>query len=324
MIASPLASGDVLADRRAGYAQMLFESGDHAAAGDLMRDALALAPGWAGGWFRLGEMREAAGDVEAAAQAWREALRVDPSDRAGASLKLRLVGHAHAIDAAPSAFVETLFDQYADRFDVSLVGKLAYRVPELLRQALDAAGAKRFSHVVDIGCGTGLMAERLRAAASFIEGCDISAGMLRKAKEKGVYDRLQRSDLQVMEPGERRADLVTAADVLIYVGALERVVATVAAMTLPGGLFAFSVEGHDGPEPLLLRPSRRYAHSESYVRDVLAKSGFAVVSLVSDALRTDRGEPVRGLIVVARKTSAAMETAVAAMSEDGEERVPLN
>ncbi|MGO4833463.1 SAM-dependent methyltransferase, partial [Rhizobiaceae sp. 2RAB30] len=32
----PLASGDLLADRRADYAEMLFASGDHAAAAELM------------------------------------------------------------------------------------------------------------------------------------------------------------------------------------------------------------------------------------------------------------------------------------------------
>jgi hypothetical protein len=36
-------------------------------------------------------------------------------------------------------------------------------------------------------------------------------------------------------------------------------------MLVRGGLFAFSVEAHDGPEDFVLRESRRYAHSEAYV-----------------------------------------------------------
>ena len=59
-------SGDVLADRRADYAEMLFASGDHAAAAELMLGALELAPDWSFGWFRLGEFHEAAGAGEAA------------------------------------------------------------------------------------------------------------------------------------------------------------------------------------------------------------------------------------------------------------------
>lgn len=64
-----LSSNDLLADRRADYAEMLFGSGDHAAAAELMLGALELAPNWAMGWFRLGEMQEAAGQKEAAAEA---------------------------------------------------------------------------------------------------------------------------------------------------------------------------------------------------------------------------------------------------------------
>jgi predicted TPR repeat methyltransferase len=85
-------SGDVAADRRADYAEMLFASGDHAAASELMAGIMTLAPAWATGWFRLGEMREAAGEIAGAADAWREALRLDPADRLGSALKLELVG----------------------------------------------------------------------------------------------------------------------------------------------------------------------------------------------------------------------------------------
>jgi len=48
-------SGDVIADRRADYARMLAESGDPAAAVELMEQALELAPDWAAGWLCLGD-----------------------------------------------------------------------------------------------------------------------------------------------------------------------------------------------------------------------------------------------------------------------------
>jgi predicted TPR repeat methyltransferase len=283
---------------------MLFQAGDHAAAASLLADTLALVPGWAAGWFRLGEMREAAGELAAAAEAWTEALRLDPADRLGASLKLGLIGAAHAIEAPPSAFVETLFDQYAESFDRALVERLAYRVPDLIAAALEAAGARAFAHVVDLGCGTGLMGERLRRAASFLDGYDLSSGMLKKAQAKRLYDRLSQQDLQTFDPAGLKADLVVAADVFLYLGALERIVAACAAILPEGGLLAFSVERHAGPEPMQLRPSRRYAHSEAYLRDLLAKAGLAIVSMEAHPIRMDRGEPIVGLIVVARRGRA--------------------
>jgi predicted TPR repeat methyltransferase len=297
----PRSSGDLIADRRADYAEMLFGSGDHAAAAELMLGALELAPAWTLGWFRLGEMHEAAGSLDAAAEAWRTALKLDPEDQAGATLKLELIGHAPGSSEPPPAFVEALFDQYAGTFDQSLVEKLGYRVPQLLFDAIARSGRSRFSHAIDLGCGTGLMGEKLRPISDFLEGFDISAAMLKKAEARGVYDRLTKANLQELSLPAAGADLVTAADVFMYLGALDGIFARVGSALAPGGLFAFSVEKHGEPEPFVLRDTRRYAHGRSYVEDVLRKSGLLLVSLDEDAIRQDRNAPVEGLIVLATR-----------------------
>jgi predicted TPR repeat methyltransferase len=299
-----LSSGDLLADRRHDYAEMLFASGDHTAAAELMLGALELAPDWALGWFRMGEMHEAAGAPDQAAEAWRMALKLDPDDRAGAGLKLELIGRLPASAAPPGAFVEALFDQYAQSFDKALVEKLDYRVPQLLFEAIANTGRTNFAHAVDLGCGTGLMGERLRPIVTSLEGCDISAAMLKKAEAKGIYDRLFKADLQSLVLPRGAADLVTAADVFMYVGALDGIVARVAERLAPGAMFAFSVERHDGPEDFVLRSSRRYAHSEVYLRKVLSVNGLTLSSLGSEIIRQDRGEAVAGFIAVARKAGA--------------------
>lgn len=325
----PASSGDLLADRRADYAEALFASQDYADAAELMLGAVELAPDWALGWFRLGEMQEAAGDFDAAALSWTMALKLDPADRPGSALKLALIGKAPPASAPPSAFVEALFDQYAPNFDTALVEKLDYRVPQYLDEAIravagapagqalqpdqveptqphaqrgdSAGGDHRFRLALDLGCGTGLMGERLRPIVERLEGFDISAEMLRKAERKGVYDRLGKADLQQFAYAGAAPDLVTAADVFMYVGALDAIVATVAGLLSADGLFAFSVEKLDAPDGFALQPSRRYAHSETYVRAVLAASGFSLLSLEERVIRQDRREPVAGLIVVAGK-----------------------
>lgn len=296
-------SGDLTADRRADFAEMLLASGEAAQAAELLLGALERAPRWAAGWFRLGEMQEAAGLPDQAAQAWTMALKLDPADRLGASLKLQLIGHVPATAAPPSAFVETLFDHYADGFEQSLVEKLGYRMPHVLDQAIRAARPGRFRLAIDLGCGTGLMGERLRPIVDRLEGCDISAGMLRKARARGIYDLLSKMDLQHFSQAGAQADLVVAADVFIYVGALERIVGAVADTLADDGIFAFSVETLAAGDDFALLPSRRYAHSETYVRRVLAASGFAILSLDPAVIRQDRSEPVAGLGVVAEKSS---------------------
>jgi predicted TPR repeat methyltransferase len=304
-------SGDLNADRRADYAEMLHASGDHAAAAELLLGAMELVPQWAMGWYRLGEMQETAGAFDLAAQAWAMSLKLDPADRQGAALKLQLIGREPATGAPPSAFVETLFDHYAETFDDALVEKLGYRVPEFLQRAIRSARPGRFGLVLDLGCGTGLMGERLRPIADRLEGVDISAKMLKKARAKGLYDKLTKADLRDFSHDGQAADLVTAADVFIYVGALDGVVNNVTAMLAENGLFAFSVEKlGEGEGDFALRPSRRYAHSQAYVRRVLADNGFSILSLETKIIRQDRREAVDGLAVVAALSSSASEADV--------------
>ncbi|TPI48958.1 methyltransferase domain-containing protein [Mesorhizobium sp. B2-9-1] len=298
-------SGNLNADRRADFAEMLLASGEPAQAAELLLGAMELAPQWAAGWFRLGEMQEAANLLDEAAQAWAMALKLEPADRLGAALKLQLIGKAPAAAAPPSAFVETLFDHYAGSFEDSLVGKLGYGLPDFLERAIRKARPGRFRLALDLGCGTGLMGERLRPLADRLEGYDISAGMLNKAKAKGIYDRLAKADLQHFSYTGDSADLVVAADVFIYLGALERIVGAVANMLAEDGLFAFSLETLAGGGDFALLPSRRYAHSEAYARRVLCANGLAVVSLESMVIRHDRHDPIEGLAIVAGVPTAA-------------------
>lgn len=289
-------SGDLIVDRRFDYAEGLAAAGDTAAAVALLAETMALAPGWPAGWFRLGEWYEALGDGAAAAEAWDRALAADPADRLGAALKRDLARRVPVVEAMPAAFVEALFDQYAPDFDAALVERLDYRAPGLLRAALEG---RRFGRAMDLGCGTGLAGEAFRDAVDWLAGCDIAAAMLAQAQGKAVYDRLEKADLADLAIGESY-DLILAADVFVYLGALERIVAWCAGSLAPGGVLAFTVEaGEAGEGPLVLRESRRFAHSEAYLSDVLRAAGFTELHLSEATLRKDRGAEIRGFVVVA-------------------------
>lgn len=293
MTLSKFSSGDMIADRRADYAEDLLLSGDPQAAADLYAQALEVAPGWAAGWYRLGEIRADHG-LPGAAEALRAALRLDPADRMGAALRLGVLEGGGA-DAMPSAFVEALFDQYAGHFDASLVGALHYRGPQELQAYLSG----HWHRALDLGCGTGLMGAVLRPRVDRLEGWDISAEMLRAAGAKGLYDALEKRDLSDLPDAEAAWNLIAAADVFAYVGALDRIIGWVGRALAPGGTFVFTAESCDGTG-FVLRDSRRYAHSESYLCGLLAQAGL-VPDIARATLRMDRGAPIEGLMVGARK-----------------------
>ncbi|WP_431321323.1 methyltransferase [Rhizobium sp. YTU87027] len=303
-------SGDVIADRRADYAKMLDESGEPDAAAELMEQALELAPRWAAGWYRLGGYREKAGNKVGAIEAYRQTLEVSPDDIFGAELKLALLGDVEAPDQPPSSYVERLFDDYADRFETSLVEKLDYSVPAKLA-ALVATTGRSYALAVDLGCGTGLLGPQIRDRVARLEGFDLSQNMLAKAVEKHVYDHLAQADLSLApeatglfaEGTMHRAALVTAADVLMYLGNLESVFEAVSALALPGADFAFSVEDAGEGDGFHLAQSLRYAHSEAYVRALCAHHGFGVIAVSKTAIRKDGANIISGILFLTRKAT---------------------
>ncbi|TPP09749.1 methyltransferase domain-containing protein [Rhizobium glycinendophyticum] len=301
-------SGDVIADRRADYARMLADNGEHEAAVELMEQALELAPDWPAGLVRLADYAEKAGAKEKAVVALRKVLERDVEDLFGARLKLALLGAEAVPDGPPSAYVEALFDDYADRFDKALVERLDYTVPAKLAALVAEHHPDRFGTTVDLGCGTGLFGAEIRERTYRLEGFDLSVNMLAKAGEKHLYDLLGKADLSLEAAGSglfgdglhcARADLVSAADVLMYLGDLGNAFSLAATLARPGGLFAFSVEDAGEDDGFVLAPSLRYAHSEDHVRVRLAQTGFEPILLRRTTIRMDGGKPVSGILFLA-------------------------
>src|ERR1700722_6392663 len=300
----PLAADDLIAERRFAYAKAAADEGDWGAAAELFEQALERTPHWAAAWFALGEAREKLCDLDAAARAFRETLVADPADAQGAMARLALIGRGEAPDALTAAYVARLFDEYAPRFDKHLTDNLGYRAPALIVEALSAiASDRRFASAVDLGCGTGLMGEALQGRVDHLTGIDLSAAMITKARDRGIYDRLGGGDPAAMldrdPPGV--PDLIVAADAIVYVGDLAPLFAAVARALTSDGLFAFSVDTRVGGG-FKLEPTMRFAHSRSYVETKAREVGLRPLLVQSASTRREAGADAPGLICVFGKT----------------------
>lgn len=312
MTAHYLSSGDLIADRRAGYARMLAESGDFKAAAELMEQALELVPQWAAGWFLLGEYHEKSGETASAIVAFRRVLSLNAEDIFGAGLKLSVLGERAQPDQPPVAYVEQLFDDYAGHFEAALIDKLDYRVPERLSALIVKNGPQQFACAIDLGCGTGLLGMEISGVVERLEGYDLSLNMLAKAEEKGIYDHLSQADLsrglsetRLFEGGllPQRADLVAAADVVMYLGDLESLFLLARTLLQANGCFAFSVEQSLETTGFHLQPSLRYAHTAAYIEEMMAAHGFQLEASETLVIRMDAGAPVHGIMFVSRCTA---------------------
>ncbi len=300
-------TGDAIADRRFAYAAAAFVDADWQAAVDLASQAIELVPDFAPAHVLLGRAQAALNRKDEAIAALMEGLRLDGTDELGARIDLAKLGAMAPDDAISEGYVRALFDNYADGFDAHLTGALAYRGPAILNAAIVTACANlkrspEFKLAIDLGCGTGLMARELGARAGRIEGVDISSKMIAVAARTGLYAALNVGE--VVDELDRRApasaDLIVAADVLVYLGDLFPLFREAARVLQPGGLFAFTVQSHGG-HGFNLGVDARYAHSEEYLRTVADVSGMPVVSFAKASTRQDRGLDVPGYAMVLTK-----------------------
>lgn len=264
-------------------------------------DGLALSPDNADALRNLGAAFCKLGRTSDALDAYQRALEVDPGDEVAAHLVAAMSGDN--TPGAPRGYIRRVFDDYAENYDAHLLGKLVYRVPDLVREQLDRLAPGSFGSLLDLGCGTGLVGVRLRDRIDgAIHGVDLSPNMIARAEATGVYEALHLGAIGdfLGAASEPLYDLATAADVVIYFGDLSALVAGVAARLAPGGRFVFSVEHLDEGD-YLLHDSGRYGHSAAYIEGLAAASGLSVVAAEEIVLRLQSDAPVEGRLYMLRK-----------------------
>ncbi|MFW5654256.1 MAG: class I SAM-dependent DNA methyltransferase, partial [Roseicyclus sp.] len=98
---------------------------------------------------------------------------------------------AYTIDGAAEA--RRLYDDWAGTYDDSFTRAWGYVAPARIAEIFLAEGGAAAEPVLDIGAGTGLLAEALPGLE--IDGIDISAEMLARAGAKGLYRARIEADL---------------------------------------------------------------------------------------------------------------------------------
>jgi predicted TPR repeat methyltransferase len=319
---------------RVTYTQALQALGETVAVLEHARETAVLFPGIAVAALALGEALLGAGHLPTAIAELQRALRIDPDlaearyqlavawleagepekalqefasvppERAPADLQEKIVQaeHMRALARSNPNYVRHLFDQFSADYDARMLGQLGYAAPQILRElaalVLPESG-ERSLDILDLGCGTGLSGLAFRAMAKRLDGIDLSPAMMKQARDRGIYDDLRAGDVE-SPCGEDAYDLVIAADTLVYLGDLSRVLESVHCALRAGGHFLFTVEKEDGAG-YSLGPKRRWRHSESWLRVEAERAGFDVTGAVACSPRTEAGLPVEGMAMALRK-----------------------
>jgi predicted TPR repeat methyltransferase len=327
------------ADAHNNLGRMHSKGGRPADAVEHFRRAAELRPDFAHAWYNLAQSLYALNQIEAGTTACARAITIAPQHAARESVARALVHLGRTEDAvtyyrqwlsedaenpvvqhhlaallegqetparASDAYVEVLFDRFADSFDAQLA-RLEYHAPALVCDALKAElsvpGARLA--IADAGCGTGLCGPLVRPWASHLCGFDLSGGMLARAEQRGVYDELRKAELvEFLESRPADFDLVISADTLCYFGDIDRALASFAQALRKPGRAIFTVEASDESDTASYRllSSGRYSHRREYVTSAATRVGFSVVTMTHVALRTEAGKPVMGWLVTLART----------------------
>jgi predicted TPR repeat methyltransferase len=262
-----------------------------------LRRSVAHSPDNARTHRNLGSVFHDQGKYAEALACYRDALRLNPDD-AETRLLVDALSGSSQLARVPTEYLAALYDGFAPGFELNLVDRLGYRSPALMKEALGPAPAARSLAVLDLGCGTGLCGVQFRDWAHTLIGVDLSANMLDKARERGLYDRLIRADLlDALRDLEGPFDLILASDVILYLGDLEPLARGVHRLLRPGGRFVFTVDLCDGPGYRLL-PFVHFAHSRAYLHETATRAQLHEARVDPVAFPRDSGRQAAGLVVV--------------------------
>jgi predicted TPR repeat methyltransferase len=256
--------------------------------------ALVVDKNCAEAWYQLANLQREKGDDKNAVFSYNQALATG-ADAELVQYMLAALHKSAEVLQPPRAYVQNLFDQYANDFEHHLVGQLGYCGHRVLIEQMPTACPDRFNSVLDLGCGTGLCAPMLRPKSLYLSGVDLAPAMIEKSKQTALYDDLHVSDAhEYLSATERQFDLVVAADVFIYVGELEKLFELLTRHMKDGAWLAFTVELPTDGSALQLMPSLRYAHSVQYIQSMAQRHSFQVFSEKQAPIRVHNGLPMMG------------------------------
>lgn len=133
------------------------------------------------------------------------------------------------------------YRDWAASYDTGFAKDMDYLLPAHVAAAFLAAGGG--SPVLDVGAGTGLLAERLRemGQAGPVDAVDFSADMLAQAGQKGIYRNLTQADITRPIALARSYGGVVSSGTFTAGHVGPEALPHLLALALPGAQFALSI-----------------------------------------------------------------------------------
>jgi ubiquinone/menaquinone biosynthesis C-methylase UbiE len=139
------------------------------------------------------------------------------------------------VDAQSEAKTRAYYDDFSSHYEARRGGNVPHGYHDLLDH-LESDFVQKFAQnrrVLEVGCGTGLILERIQRFASHAEGVDLSPGMLSHASARGL--RVREASANALPYPDGSFDVTCSFKVLPHVPDLEGALREMARVTAPGG-----------------------------------------------------------------------------------------
>ena len=261
------------------------------------RKTITLKPDYAEAHNNLGVMLQELGRLDEAEVSYTQVIKLKPDYEEARHLLSALTGKT--TNAAPRVYVEKLFDNYSMDFEHFLVNELEYKIPNLITELIVAKNPNiQLGSVLDLGCGTGLIGDKIKKYCSNLEGIDLSKLMLEKASAKNIYDKLEHKDiLEYLSIEDLDFNYFISTDVFIYIGELSEIFKLIKSRNKSKGKFIFSTE-HTDRDGFFLEQTGRYSHSKKYIESLCNKFGYKLSHFETTNLRKDNNKFIIGGLYV--------------------------
>lgn len=274
--------------------------------------ALHLKPDALECWINLSGIYRRLEDKENTIRCYQAILKIRPENQTAIHMLQSLGGQEKTLTRAQEKYVERLFDTYAESFETSLIEKLNYRAPELVKHLIEKIDQNPlFTRALDLGCGTGLAAQTLKSISKTWIGVDLSANMLAVAEKKDIYQDLIQDDIfqflaNSPHPYEtdHMFDLIIALDVIPYIGDLKPFFAGIKRLLHSQAWVILSTEKSSSISTYELAQAARFQHNSLYVIKEAETVGLTLKINEAKNIRQNEGEPVKGDLFIFQAPNA--------------------
>lgn len=195
---------------------------------------------------------------------------------------------------APKKYVENLFDDFSENFEGVLIKDLKYDAPKKLINIIRRHNQNTLGTVLDLGCGTGILGEKIKPYCDQLVGVDLSSNMLLKAKKKNIYDELVHQDItEFLSSKPLQYNYYIFTDVFIYIGDLRDIFRIIKERSEMGGALVFTTEDTK-KDDYFLEKTGRFSHSKKYIKSLSQEFGYQIIHSEIQNLRLENEKFIPG------------------------------